>query len=146
MIRFAFTITVANPSKPENQATWRSVRVWDEIDPAFRIDKVEVVPPADEVTITGNIVWVKVNRLKPGESFVVTIDCTLVGPAKPGDVLENKATLRYDDPEGSEQDPIDSNIVRIKVVSRIWLPAIFQAVYALRVPAIVPYSWDCTAA
>jgi fimbrial isopeptide formation D2 family protein len=117
-----FTVTVRNPGAPDNEATWRSVRVWDEIDPAFRIEKVSVTPNADDVSITGNIVWVKFNRLEPGESFVVTIDCTLVGPVEPGEVLENMATLRYEDDEGKEQTPIDSNVVRIIVTTCTWKP------------------------
>jgi fimbrial isopeptide formation D2 family protein len=117
-----FTIAVRNLSPPDNQATWRSVRVLDEIDPAFGIDKVDVTPASAEVSVTGNVVWVKFDRLEPGDSFVVTIDCTLVGPAQPGEVIDNVATLRYKDLEGKEQTPIDSGAIRIVITTWTWKP------------------------
>lgn len=110
-----FTIAVVNPND-ENRAEWIAIRVTDEIDPAFRIDSVTLDPPSGDVEIDGNRVLVKVASLAPGESFQVTIRCTLVGPAEPGDTLENEAKLSYKDEAGDPQPSVWSDPVEIRVV------------------------------
>lgn len=117
-----FTITVRNPGPPANQAVWEAVRVWDQIDPAFRIDRVNVTPQADDMNVTNNLVWVEFDRLQPGESFVVTIDCTLVGPIATGSIVGNSAALTYEDPDGLAQQPICSGAVKIVVTTCTWKP------------------------
>ena len=120
-----FGIPVINPSPPEGDP-WIDLVVTDVVDPALQIDEVAVSPPADEVIIVGNTVQVVVYSLAPGETFVITIDCTLVGPAQPGDVLVNEATLEYSWPDGTPADPVTSDPVEIQVVVRYLMPLIFS--------------------
>lgn len=101
-----FTIIVRNPGTPGVDASWYSVRVTDDVDPALRIDAVSTT--RGSYTISGQRVVVDGGiTLAPGEQFSITIDCTLVGPIEEGQVLINDATLEYEDEEGNPQPPID---------------------------------------
>lgn len=113
--RVNFTIVVLNPDEA-NQPEWRDVTVTDEIDPAFRIELVDVDPQANEVRVNDNKVVVEYGRLEPGEAFEIVIRCTLVGPAQPGDILVNRAKVNYKDESGDPQSSIWSDRVEIKVV------------------------------
>ena len=129
-----FTITVINPSPPDNQATWLDVQITDEIDPAFRIDNVRVefrrggsVYDAHKPTNDDNTVSVEVDALAPGESVVITIDCTLVGAGiLPGECIENKAVLQFSDPEGDPQPAIESEPVQVCLPHGIFIPQVFR--------------------
>jgi fimbrial isopeptide formation D2 family protein len=101
-----FTIVVRNSGDPENDATWYHVRVTDNIDPALRIDAASTT--MGTVTVTGQQVIVDGDiTLEAGESFVVTIDCTLIGPIPANRVITNTATLEYTDDQDNPQPPID---------------------------------------
>jgi fimbrial isopeptide formation D2 family protein len=121
-----FTIVVVNAPEEEDSPTWYQVVVSDEIHPALRIDNVAVTPAADQVAVEGNKVVVRVNSLGFEESFVITIDCTLGGSVSLGDVIQNMATLEYENEAGQPQEPIDSDPVILRVIERTWLPAIFR--------------------
>ena len=113
-----FSIPVHNPIE-DNQATWYDVRVTDVIDPDLEIINVEVTPPADDVSISGNTVVVTVNSLAPGESFLVRITVRLRPGAEPGGVILNEATLRYEDEAGVEQEGKASNVVEVGVCEEV---------------------------
>jgi hypothetical protein len=120
-----FTLTVYSSGWP-NEGIWTDVVVVDVVDSAFRIDAV-TVPPSVIYTPQGNVVTLAKTSLVPGESFVATIDCTLVGPAQPGNVLANQATLAYDDAYGVPQPAIPSEIVQITVSPySLFLPLIMR--------------------
>ncbi len=94
-----FTINVHNPG----QATWYNVRVTDEIDPHLRIDSVFTT--MGTYTITGNTVVVTVASLAPGESFLITIETTVLS-YPPEMVIYNQAFLEYVDPDDHPWGPI----------------------------------------
>ena len=122
-----FTITVANPS-PEAGVTWLNVQVTDVISPELQIDSVVVTPPADDVTITDNTVVVTVNSLAATESFIITIDCTLLPPGDRGEVIVNEASVEYKDPGGNLKPAITVD-EPVEVTMRGWgmfLPAVYQ--------------------
>jgi len=97
-----FTIVVHN----NNQATWYNVRVTDNVDPALRIDTASST--RGTVTISGQRVVVDGGiTLAPSEQFVITINCTLIGPVELGQILINIATLEYSDENGDPQEPVD---------------------------------------
>jgi fimbrial isopeptide formation D2 family protein len=101
-----FTIVVQNPSEGNNNGTWYHVRVVDNVDPALRIDAASTT--RGTATVTGQQVVVNGGITLPaGDSFVITIDCTLIGPITPGQVLINTATLEYTDDEDNPQPPVD---------------------------------------
>jgi fimbrial isopeptide formation D2 family protein len=101
-----FTILVQNPPDSTADGTWYNVRVTDQVDPVLRIDAASST--MGTVTITGQTVVVNGGiTLARGDQFVVTIDCTLVGPVTPGQVIINTARLEYTDDEGTPQPPID---------------------------------------
>lgn len=121
-----FNIAVANPS-PADGVTWDNVQVTDIISPGLQIDLVTVVPAADDVTVTDNTVVVTVNSLPAQASFVVTIDCTLIGPAVAGEVLVNEATVAYDDPLGNPKPPQSApDPPEITVHGRYFMPIVFR--------------------
>ncbi len=104
-----FTITVTNPGA----ATWSNVRVTDQIDPHLRIDAVTT--SRGTVTITGNTVVVNGTiTLGPGESFVITIVCTVLS-YPPSEELYNTASVEYTDPDGRPWGPIEV-AVPVKIV------------------------------
>jgi fimbrial isopeptide formation D2 family protein len=104
--RVTFTIAIVNPGDPATDATWYNLVVTDVVDPALRIDGASST--RGTVTITGQVVRVNGGMtLAPGEEFVITIRCTLVGEVTPGQVLINTATLEYTDDEDNPQPPID---------------------------------------
>jgi hypothetical protein len=119
-----FTIVVVNAPDEEDPPTWYQVQVSDEIHPALRIDNVAVTPPADQMAVEDNRVVVWVASLGFEASFVVTIDCTLLESVALGDVIQNQARLEYRDEDGQTREPIDSEVVILRVVERTWLPAI----------------------
>lgn len=101
-----FTLIIANPSG-DNEATWYNVTVTDVLDPIFRIDSATTT--LGTVTITGQTVVVDGGiTLAPGESFVVTIYCTVIGGA--GEVVINRVTLEYTDEEGNPQPPGEDEV------------------------------------
>jgi fimbrial isopeptide formation D2 family protein len=98
-----FTIIVVNPGEPGVDAAWYNMRVTDNVDPALRIDGASstmgtATVNGQQVIVNGGI------TLAAGQQFVVTIDCTLVGPIT-SEVLYNYATLEYTDEEGTPQKP-----------------------------------------
>jgi hypothetical protein len=113
-----FTIVVANPGG-ENLATWYDLRVTDVIDPDFEIVNVEVTPPADDVSISGNTVVVTVNSLAPGEFFEVRITVRLTSGAGPGGVVLNQATVQFKDVQGVEQEVQASDVVEVEVCDEV---------------------------
>lgn len=101
-----FTIIVRNPGDPATDASWYNLIVTDQVDPRLRIDGATTT--RGTVTISGQTVIVDGGiTLAPGEQFVITIDCTLIGPVEEGDVLINTARLEYTDEEDNPQPPID---------------------------------------
>jgi hypothetical protein len=124
--RVRFTIVVVNAPEEEDPPTWYQVVVTDEIHPAFRIENVVVTPPVDQVEVEDNKVVVREVSLDFEESFVITVDCRLLESASLGDVIQNIATLEYEDGAGQPQEPLDSDPVILRVIERTWLPAIFR--------------------
>jgi fimbrial isopeptide formation D2 family protein len=114
-----FTIIVINPSGPDSEGTWINVRVTDNIDPALRIDAA--ASTMGTVTISGETVVVDGGiTLAPGDQFVITIDCTLVGTAEAGETLVNTASLEYADSDGVPQPVVEvEEPVRIVVEEEI---------------------------
>jgi len=97
-----FTIVVQN----NDGATWYNVRVTDDVDPALRIDSASST--RGTVTITGQQVVVDGGiTLAPGDQFVITVNCTLIGPVVEGQVITNTARLEYTDEGGNPQPPVD---------------------------------------
>lgn len=101
-----FTIVVQNPGDPATDATWYNVTVTDNVDPVLQIDAVATTMGTytktdHQVVVDGGI------TLAAGDSFVITIDCTLIGPVTPGQVILNTATLEYTDDENNPQPPVD---------------------------------------
>jgi hypothetical protein len=119
-----FTIVVVNAPDEEEPPPWFQVQISDEIDPALRIDSVAVTPPVYPVAVEGNKVVVRANGLGFEESLVITIDCTLLESVSLGDIIQNLATLEYEDEAGQPQEPMYSDVVILRVIERIWLPAI----------------------
>ena len=124
-----FTVTVTNPPASENAVTWYKVRVTDEIDPALRIDEVLVSQSSGELgaagamdSEAGNRVVAEIKELKPGESLVITIDCTLMEVPSPWRLITNSAVLVYEDAGGEAQPPIQSNQVSIRARACVFLP------------------------
>lgn len=104
-----FTITVTNPGN----ATWYNVRVTDQIDPHLRIDAVTTT--LGTATITGNTVVVNGTiTLPPGNSFVITIVCTVLS-FPPSEEIYNTASVEYTDPDGHPWGPIRVS-VPVKIV------------------------------
>jgi fimbrial isopeptide formation D2 family protein len=117
-----FTIVVINPSGPDSDGTWMNVRVTDNIDRALHIDAADSTKGT--VTIDGQTVVVDGGiTLAPGDQFVITIDCTLIGPADAGEVLTNTARLEYTDSEGTPQPPVDAE-EPVKIVVEEQIPPV----------------------
>jgi fimbrial isopeptide formation D2 family protein len=122
-----FTIVVTNPPEEAEGETWYQLTVTDEIHPALRIDDVAVVPAADTVAVDGKTVEVTVESLAPEASFAITVDCTLVGPVVPGQVIGNTATLAYEDGGGNPQPAEEAEEPpEILVVSRAFCPVVLR--------------------
>ena len=103
------------------------VRIDREYEQARYASDGVVVPAANDVTVTDNTVVVTVNSLPAQASFVVTIDCTLIGPAVPGEVLVNEATVAYDDPLGNPKPPQSApDPPEIAVHGRYFMPIVFR--------------------
>jgi fimbrial isopeptide formation D2 family protein len=124
-----FTVTVTNPASPPPPSvavTWYEVHATDVVSPELHIDNVGVTGTYSSVNIVGNTVVVAANTLAPGQWFVATIDCTLVGPAEPGSSITNYATVDYEDDTGDPGEPIHSALVTIKVDYQALLPVVFR--------------------
>jgi fimbrial isopeptide formation D2 family protein len=125
--RVQFTIEVTNPSQEEDLETWYQLWVTDDIRPALRIDNVAVAPVAGEVAVNGNTLDVRVDSLAPEASFVITIDCTLVGPVEAGQIIQNTATLVYEDGGGNPQPAVEvEEPPKILVMSRAFCPVVLR--------------------
>ncbi len=120
------TITVSNPNPPTQVAriddsSWYNLRLTSNIDPALRIDNVDVVPTFLVLTVDGNTVVVTVAQVAPGESFTTTIDCTVLGQVSPQHPVDNEHRLDYTDAEGNPQPPII-----LFSLKRVMLPVVYR--------------------
>jgi hypothetical protein len=70
----------------------------------------------------GNLVVAETERLEPGESLVITIDCTLMDIPSPWRLITNWAVLEYQDAGGKVQTPIQSNLVSMRARACAFLP------------------------
>jgi fimbrial isopeptide formation D2 family protein len=122
-VRFTVTVTnPASPTPPQVAVTWYQVHATDVISPELHIDNVGATGSYSSVSIVGHSVMVTANTLTPGQFFVVTIDCTLVGPAEPGSSITNRAMVDYQTETGDPGVPVSSELVTINVLHRYFLP------------------------
>jgi fimbrial isopeptide formation D2 family protein len=96
-----FTIAVKSPNNPPNQKDWYNVVTKDAIDPALRIDSVQVIAEGvHDAVVIGNTVVVTDARMEPGEQYNVYIRCTLVDASEPGPSIVNVATVDLEEEPG----------------------------------------------
>jgi fimbrial isopeptide formation D2 family protein len=124
-----FVVTVANPTAPPDPlvpVTWYEVQMTDVLSPSLTLDDLIVTGDYDDHSVDGNTVTVTAAKLEPGESFVITMTCTIATHPGPGQAITNVATLVYEDETGDPGEPLTSDPVTVAVSYRVMLPILYR--------------------
>ena len=110
-----FTLTATNATGP-NVAAAFDLRLTDTLDPNLTLTGVSVVAPGyavvtDNSSLPGGVVDVRIDRLDPGDSVVVTVSAEVIALAAAGQQIPNTADVVYTSlpgPAGTQPNPTGS--------------------------------------